>query len=47
MRIIEDGFACFNTKTRVPYRILIETISPQEIQQKQNKFQGDASTDAD
>ena len=31
VRAIESGYACFNTKTRVPYRILIETISPLEV----------------
>lgn len=31
VRIIESDFVCFNTKTRVPYKILIETINHDEI----------------
>ncbi|CAD8161225.1 unnamed protein product [Paramecium octaurelia] len=34
VNICEEGAACFNTKTRVPYRIVIETISIIEQQQK-------------
>lgn len=30
VNICEEGAACFNTKTRVPYRIVIETISINE-----------------
>jgi hypothetical protein len=26
MRIIDDDFLCFETKKRVPYQIIIETI---------------------
>ncbi|CAD8065441.1 unnamed protein product [Paramecium primaurelia] len=34
VNICEEGAACFNTKTRVPYRIVIETISIIEQQAK-------------
>lgn len=34
VHICEESAACFNTKTRVPYRILIETISIQELEEK-------------
>lgn len=34
VNIIDEGAACFNTKTRVPYRIVIETISIEEINKK-------------
>ncbi|CAD8075160.1 unnamed protein product [Paramecium sonneborni] len=34
VHICEEGAACFNTKTRVPYRIVIETISINEQQEK-------------
>ena len=26
MRILETDFACFNTKKRVPYKIVVETV---------------------
>ncbi|CAD8071395.1 unnamed protein product [Paramecium sonneborni] len=47
VRICEEGYACFNTKTRVPYRILVETISEEEIKQKQTKLNQDVSTEVD
>ncbi|CAD8157673.1 unnamed protein product [Paramecium pentaurelia] len=47
VRICEEGYACFNTKTRVPYRILVETISEEEIKQKQTRLSQDVSTDVD
>lgn len=34
VNICEEEAACFNTKTRVPYRIVIETISIIEQQAK-------------
>lgn len=39
VRIIETDYACFNTKTRVPYRILVETISQNEIELKSQILQ--------
>ncbi|CAD8088308.1 unnamed protein product [Paramecium sonneborni] len=38
VHICEEGAACFNTKTRVPYRIVIETISITELQEKINSI---------
>jgi phosphatidylinositol 4-kinase len=32
--IVDSDYACFNTKTRVPYRVLIETVCYREIEEK-------------
>ncbi|CAK67262.1 unnamed protein product (macronuclear) [Paramecium tetraurelia] len=37
VRIIEGECSCFNTKKRVPYRIVVETIDPHELKYKQPK----------
>lgn len=37
VRIIEDECTCFNTKKRVPYRIVVETIDIAELEKLQPK----------
>ncbi|CAD8118348.1 unnamed protein product [Paramecium sonneborni] len=32
VNIIEDEFICFNTAKRVPYKIIVETIDPSEVE---------------
>lgn len=39
VRIIEDECTCFNTKKRVPYRIVLETIDIKELERLQPKQQ--------
>jgi phosphatidylinositol 4-kinase len=34
VRIIDDECTCFNTKKRVPYRIVVETIDLKELEKK-------------
>lgn len=31
MRIVDDDFLCFETKKRVPYQIIIETIDIKDL----------------
>lgn len=38
VRIIEDECTCFNTKKRVPYRIVVETIDIRELEKLQPKL---------
>ncbi|CAD8201252.1 unnamed protein product [Paramecium pentaurelia] len=32
VNLLEDEFTCFNTAKRVPYKIIIETVNPSELQ---------------
>jgi hypothetical protein len=31
VRILSQDFACFNTKKRVPYKIIIETVALEDL----------------
>jgi hypothetical protein len=31
VRILDDNFACFNTKKRVPYKIVLETLDFEDL----------------
>ena len=35
--IIENECSCFNTKKRVPYRIVLETIDPEDLEKHESK----------
>ncbi|CAD8209104.1 unnamed protein product [Paramecium octaurelia] len=36
VNLLEDEFTCFNTAKRVPYKIIIETVNPSELELIQN-----------